>query len=200
MTQENSASGQESQAFQFSGSNNRPLIQGNTRYGPKREITLWINERATEDRAKAPDLRGHLLLTNDARQEVRMPVSGWFRQEDGKDPRIILQTDINHGNALLGSIKAMKTYLGNPADGGKGLHLIGDLNVPSPEGTFKLTISGEMNRFFLERDVVYDSARSLGFPEEMVQQFSSKLKENDVERARKAVDDASQQKQNTPQP
>lgn len=199
MTQENQTPAAPSQAFQYSGQNNRPLIQGNTRSGPKREITLWINERATEDRAKAPDLRGHLLLTNDENREVKIPVSGWFRQEEGKEPRIILQTDINNGGKLLGSIRAMKTYGGNPADGGKGLRLLGDLNVPSPVGEFTLTISGEMNRFFLDREVIYDSARSLGFPEEMVQQFAAKLTEKDVERARTAVDNAGQ-RQPAPHP
>lgn len=180
-----------SKAFQASGSNNRPLIQGNTRPGAaKREITLWMNERATTENAKAPDLRGHLMLTNDAGQDNRIPVSGWFRQEEGKEPRIILQTDINHGGKLLGSVRAMKTYQGQPADGTKGLRLHGDLDVPSPEGVFKLTITGEMNRHFLERDVVYDSARSLGFPEEMVQSFSAKVVELDALRARQAVQDA----------
>lgn len=187
------------QAFQYSGAENRPLIQGYTRNGPKRELTLWINERATDERAKAPDLRGHLLLTNNAKQEVKIPVSGWFRQEEGKEPRVILQTDINHGGKLLGSVKAMKNYLGNAADGGKGLRLVGDLKVPSPEGEFTLTISGEMNRYFHDREVVYDSARSLGFPEQMVQQFAAKLIEKDVERARQAVGQ-SEQRQPTAHP
>lgn len=172
-----------------SGSNNRPLIQGRTRPGQlKRELTLWINDRATEDNVKAPDLRGHLTLTNDRGEDVKLPVSGWFRQDEGKEPRIILQSDLRHGNKLLGSVRAMKKFQGQPADGARGLRLIGDLDVPSPEGVFKLTVTGEMNGSFLDRDVVLDSAKSLGFPDAMVEQFAVKCDQQLAERAHRAVD------------
>ena len=179
---------QGSKAFEFNGSNNRPLLVAYTRPGvAKREITLWINERATAANEKAPDLRGHLQLTDREGHDNKIPVSGWFRQEEGKEPRIILHIALSHGGELLGSIRAMKNYLNQPADGSKGLRLSGDLEVPAPHGVFTLTVAGEMNREFKDRDVVFDSARSLGFPENMVQDFANRLVELDALKARQAV-------------
>ena len=179
------------------GASNRPLIQGYTRPGePKREITLWTNQRATEANPKAPDLRGHLTLTDVHGRENRILVSAWFKEEVGKMPRLTLQTDLKSGfvSKLLGSIRAMTTYNGNPADGQYGLRLIGDLKVPHADGTFELTVTGEMNRSFLDRGFLLDSARPLGFPEPMLQQFAQMLAVRDAEAARAAASAATGQR------
>lgn len=184
----------------------QPIIKGLTRPGnDKREIALWPNpdKNLTEEQynnmspeqharlAKQRDLMGVVTVTA-PKGEVKVYVSGWIHEEEGQAPRIKLMTDMNAGNSLLGSVRAMTKYRGEPANGNYGLRLIGDLDITLPEndGKMKFTVTGEINGRYPERDMMFDAARVFGFPEAMVEQFAKKVEADSAARARNAVDAA----------
>lgn len=184
----------------------QPIIRGSTRNGQdKREIALWSNPdknvsdeqyNAMDDAARKQltrmrDLMGVITVTQAGRDQ-RVYVSGWIHEEPGEPTRIKLMSDLRAGNALLGSIKAMTTFRGVGADGSFGLKLTGDLDINLPSGKEKMTVSGEVNGRFPDRGLALDAARVFGFPENMVEQFGSKIDSLAAQRAQRALDTLSE--------
>lgn len=180
----------------------QPIIRGSTRNGQdKREIALWPNpdknvsdeqynamsEAARKQLTKMRDLMGVITVTLGG-QDQRVYVSGWIHEEPGEPTRIKIMSDLRAGNAVLGSIKATTKFQGADADGNFGLKLTGDLDLNFPSGKTKMTVTGEVNGRFPDRDLMLDAARVFGFTEAMVQQFGAKIDSMAEQRAQRALD------------
>lgn len=179
-----------------------PVIRGIYRPGQdSNDLVLWPESRknlseeqlaglSEVQRAqidKMRDLYGMVSLKRNG-QEHKTFVSGWIYQDEvDNSTRIKLMADRNSGGQLLGSVHAMVTFKGQPANGSYGLRLIGTLDVPVNGQKQSLAVTGEVNPTYPERDLVLDAAQVFGFPATMVEQFGQKYDQLAVQRARKAA-------------
>lgn len=182
---------------------------------PRREISLWANptknitqeqyeklsEQGKNTFNKQRDLMGVITVTDvERKRDVRIFVSGWISEEPGQSPRIKLMGDLNSGQGLLGSMRAMVKYQGEEADPSHGLRMLGDLKFKRVDNSeFTATISGQINPKFLSvnKDALLDAAVVFGFPEGMTQKYIDGLyvKESQklMQSAQKAKELASEQ-------
>lgn len=175
-----------------------PIIEAERRAdGEKRDIALWpeprknvsqeqyeaMSEQEQRKLNSMRDLHGYVTVRRNGGQDVRVGISGWLSMDPNAPTRIKIMGDLNSGHGMMGSIRAMTRKHGAQANGAHGLVLIGDLELNMPAGKEKVTVTGQINEKYPDRELMVDAARVCGFPDAMIEQFTSRI---DLDKAQKA--------------